>query len=274
QFLELLHIISGDRHCYYSEMHHAQAVLNHRSHLHRFIGKPRDNVVVQLGGNCPVTIAQAVQVLEDGGFAEVNINVGCPSPNVQHGQFGAVLMKAPVLVADILSSINASIPVTVKCRVGVDHLDSFEFFENFVDTLLNCQRPPPHLIVHARKCILKGLSPKQNRMIPPLNYSRVYKLASARSDLPITINGGFTTVKDIQAALEVVDGCMIGRQVMLKPLFLQEIDQRNMFTSKLEYTYYYFSSSDIYNVPKVRLKSPMEVIKQYTGKIKGKALNC
>ncbi|KAI8089373.1 tRNA-dihydrouridine synthase [Halteromyces radiatus] len=233
-FLELLHIISGERHVYYTEMHHAQAIHQHQSHLDRFVGTPRPNVVVQLGGSDPKIMATATRLLEDYGYSEVNINVGCPSANVQHGNFGAVLMKTPDIIADILEEMNkmVSIPVTVKCRIGVDDLDSFDFFHGFVETLMQCDRPPPHLIVHARKCILKGLSPKQNRSIPPLNYQRVYELAKLYPNLPITINGGFTTTEDIRSALDQVDGCMIGRIVMDSPLFLQHIDHGKVYNNR------------------------------------------
>lgn len=197
-------------------MHHSHAIINHASHLHRFVGNPRPNVTVQLGGSDVEAMATATKLLQDHGYAQVNINNGCPSPNVQHGKFGAVLMKTPQLVADMLTEMerrNVTIPVTVKCRTGIDHQDDFEFLQRYVDTLLTgTTRPPPHLIVHARKCILKGLSPKQNRSIPPLNYERVFDLSKAFPDLPITINGGFTTVEQIKMMLEKVDGCMIGRK--------------------------------------------------------------
>ncbi|KAI8884441.1 dihydrouridine synthase, partial [Backusella circina FSU 941] len=247
QFLELLHIISGsERYDYYTEMYHSQAITHHADHLDRFVGKPRSNVVVQLGGSDPDNMAQAARILQDHGYHQVNINVGCPSQSVQHGQFGAVLMKKPDLVAEILSTMDkyhVTIPVTVKCRIGIDAEDSFEFLYNFVNTLHICSRPPPHLIVHARKCILKGLSPKQNRIIPPLNYDRVYELASAFPQLPITINGGYTETQDIKVALDRVDGCMIGRKVMDHPLFLQDIEK------------------DIYNTKHV--KSTDDILNEY-----------
>ncbi|KAI8388042.1 tRNA-dihydrouridine synthase [Radiomyces spectabilis] len=228
-FLELLHIISGsERYAYYTEMHHAHAILHHSDHLARFVGRPRSNVVVQLGGSEPQLMAKAAKILEDNGYQEVNINVGCPSPRVQSGQFGAVLMKSPDVVAKILEAMTTaevSIPVTIKCRLGVDDLDTFDFLYQFVETLLNCKRPPPHLIVHARKCILQGLSPKDNRSIPPLNYDRVYRLAETFPSLPISINGGFNDTLMVSMALSKVDGCMIGRQIMNDPLFLQRLDQ-------------------------------------------------
>ncbi|KAG2196199.1 hypothetical protein INT47_004725 [Mucor saturninus] len=229
QFLELLHIISGkDRYDYYTEMHHCQAVLHHADHLDRFVGKPRPNIVVQLGGSNVQDMAKATKLLQDYGYKHVNINNGCPSPNVQHGSFGAVLMRTPDLVADMLSAMvqhHVTIPVTVKCRTGVDHQDNFDFLQGYVQTLMKSDKPPPHLIVHARKCLLKGLSPKQNRSIPPLNYDRVFELSRAFPNLPMSINGGFTEVDEIKSVLEKVDGCMIGRKVMDDPVFLQSLDQ-------------------------------------------------
>lgn len=212
-----MHIIGGqERFDYYTEMHHCQAILHHADHLPRFVGKPRPNVIVQLGGSDVEAMARATKILQDQGYAQVNINNGCPSPNVQSGSFGAVLMKTPQLVADMLTAMdkhNVSIPVTVKCRIGIDHQDDFEFLQNYVQVLMTkTTRPPPHLIIHARKCILKGLSPKQNRSIPPLNYERVFELASAFPHLPLSINGGFNQTDQIKSVLNKVDGCMIGRK--------------------------------------------------------------
>ncbi|KAI9499512.1 tRNA-dihydrouridine synthase [Zychaea mexicana] len=253
-FLELLHIISGgERYAYYTEMHFDQAIINHQSHLEAFIGPPRPNVIVQLGGSNPETMAQAAKILQDQGYAEVNINVGCPSKAVQHGQFGAILMKSPDVVANVLSAMQnaaASIPITVKCRLGVDQLDSFEFLHDFVHTVNSTSRPLPHLIVHARKCLLRGLSPKQNRSIPPLMYDRVYELSEKFPELPMTINGGFDNTDKISMALDRVDGCMIGRKVMDNPLFLQNMDR------------------DIYQIPEHEIKSTASIISEYIGKNK------
>ncbi|KAI7856973.1 tRNA-dihydrouridine synthase [Circinella umbellata] len=232
-FLELLHIISGDRYAYYTEMHFDQAIIAHQNHLDAFIGPPRSNVIVQLGGSNPENMAKAAKILQDQGYSEVNINVGCPSKSVQSGQFGAVLMKSPDIVANVLNAMQetVSIPVTVKCRLGVDNFDSFDFLHEFVDTCNSTSRPIPHLILHARKCLLKGLSPKQNRAVPPLNYDRVYQIAEKFPEIPISINGGFTETGDVANALNQVDGCMIGRKVMDNPLFLQKMDRGNIYIS-------------------------------------------
>ncbi|KAI8365030.1 tRNA-dihydrouridine synthase [Choanephora cucurbitarum] len=258
QFLELLRIISGQRYTYYTEMHHCRAIMSHADHLDRFLGPPHSNVVVQLGGSSVEDMAMATKILQDQGYAEVNINNGCPSPNVQHGSFGAVLMKTPQLVADMLTAmdrLHVTLPVTVKCRIGVDHQESEEFLFAYLDTLLTqTTKPPPHLIVHARKCILKGLSPKQNRTIPPLNYDRVFQLAKAYPDLIVSINGGFDQVDSIQNALDQVDGCMIGRKVMDDPLFLQTLDYafhpQHQQKSVEQITQEYLDYADrIYSIP-------------------------
>lgn len=214
--MELLNIIAGqERYAYYTEMHPPHVITRNPDTLYAILGPPRPNVVVQLGGSDPKHMAQAAEILEGQGYSEININVGCPSAAVKAGDFGAVLMKTPDKVAEVLREMQSavSIPITIKCRLGVDDLDTYEFLYRFVDTVTSkSSKKLPHLIVHARKCILKGLTPKQNRTVPPLNYDRVYRLAQDMKDLPISINGGFKDVAAIQDALERVDGCMIGRQ--------------------------------------------------------------
>ncbi|KAI7876916.1 FMN-linked oxidoreductase [Lichtheimia hyalospora FSU 10163] len=249
-FLELLHLISGARYAYYTEMHFSRAIIEHAHRLHSLIGPPRSNVVVQLGGSDPKEMARAASILEEQGYGEININVGCPSKAVQHGQFGAVLMKTPGVVAEIVQAMQqaVSIPVTIKCRLGVDQLDSFDFLYNFVDTI-HKSNTMPHLIVHARKCILRGLSPKQNRSIPPLDYDRVFQLADTFPDIPISINGGFTEANKVKQVLDRLDGCMIGRKVMDYPLFLQELDHV------------------IHDIPSHELKSIKTIIDDYIGKV-------
>ncbi|KAL1928117.1 hypothetical protein VTP01DRAFT_3033 [Rhizomucor pusillus] len=245
-FLELLHIVAGqERYAYYTEMHPPHVITKNPDTLYAILGAPRPNVVVQLGGSDPQHMAQAAEILERQGYSEININVGCPSAAVKAGDFGAVLMKTPEKVVAVLREMQSavSIPITVKCRLGVDDLDTYEFLHRFVDTIISqSKRELPHLIVHARKCILKGLTPKQNRNVPQLNYDRVYRLAQDMKHLPISINGGFKDPTAIQDALQRVDGCMIGRQIMNNPLFLQTLD------------------TTIYNVPN---KSVLQVIREY-----------
>ncbi|KAG2176122.1 hypothetical protein INT43_005355, partial [Umbelopsis isabellina] len=230
-FLQMLRIISP-RYTLYTEMIHANAIINNRHDISRFVGDANPDTVVQLGGCEPQAMATAAKIVQDHGFREVNINVGCPSDRVQHGNFGAVLMKSPHVVANILNEMNkksVNIPVTIKCRTGVDKFDSLEFLQDFIDAQLCSERPPPHFIIHARKCFLQGLSPKQNRNIPPLDYNRVWKTAQKYPDTIFSINGGFKTVETIADALTKVDGCMIGREVMDNPMFLQQLD-RGLFS--------------------------------------------
>ncbi len=182
-------------------------------------------VAVQLGGSDPAGMASAARVSEAFGYDEININVGCPSDRVQSGQFGACLMAEPDRVAACFRAMQAEVdkPVTVKCRLGIDEHDSVEFLYAFVDTLAEagCRR----FIVHARIAILEGLSPKENRMVPPLNYERVYRMKQDYPELDVTLNGGLTTVEQVNDALAHVDGVMIGREAYHNPYFLAELEQ-------------------------------------------------
>ncbi|MEM8684884.1 MAG: tRNA dihydrouridine(20/20a) synthase DusA [Pseudomonadota bacterium] len=182
-------------------------------------------VAVQLGGSDPDSMASAATISEGFGYDEININVGCPSDRVQSGQFGACLMAEPERVAACFTAMQAVVatPVTVKCRLGIDDQDSVEFLYAFVDSLAEagCRR----FIVHARIAILDGLSPKENRTVPPLNYERVYQLKQDYPDLDIALNGGLTEVDQVKAALRQVDGVMIGREAYHNPYFLAELEQ-------------------------------------------------
>jgi tRNA-dihydrouridine synthase A len=183
-------------------------------------------VVVQLGGSDPNLMAAAAERSAAEGYDEININVGCPSDRVQSGQFGACLMATPDLVAECYRAMAdvVDVPVTVKSRIGIDDQDSAEFLETFVRTLADagCRK----FIVHARIALLSGLSPKENRSIPPLRYERVYRLKEAHPDLEIVINGGITTIEQVETALEHVDGVMIGREAYHNPYFLAELEAR------------------------------------------------
>ncbi len=181
-------------------------------------------LVLQLGGSDPQAMAHCAAIAEQRGYDEVNINVGCPSDRVKNGSFGACLMAMPDTVAECVSAMRASvnIPVTVKCRIGIDDMDDYEGLSRFVSTVAGagCE----HFIVHARKAWLKGLSPKQNRDIPPLNYQRVYDLKQEFSQLQISINGGINTLDNAQAHLELIDGVMMGREVYSNPYILSNVD--------------------------------------------------
>ncbi|KAJ9053698.1 hypothetical protein DSO57_1021759 [Entomophthora muscae] len=185
----------------------------------------RDNTVVQVGGSDPDSLARATEVLaKQREFSAINLNLGCPSAAVQAGDFGAALMKDVDRVIDCIQAMEASadgrIPVTVKCRLGVDEFDSEEFILNFVDRL-SSKTSVTHFIMHARKCLLKGLSPAKNRSIPPLNYGRVHTLAKAFPHLSFTLNGGIRSLEEVQKQFNSnLNGIMLGRKMMDNPSFL------------------------------------------------------
>jgi tRNA-dihydrouridine synthase A len=225
-----------DRHCrvfhrllapharLYTEMVHAQAVRHgDRARLLGF--DPVEHpVALQLGGSEPVVLAEAARIGEQLGYDEINLNVGCPSDRVQAGRFGACLMKEPALVADAVAAMAhaVQVPVTVKCRLGVDELEEYEMFRAFIDTVAEagCRL----FVVHARKAWLSGLSPKENREIPPLRYEWVHRLKQERPALRVVLNGGLVEVPVALAQLPGVDGVMLGRAAYHEPLRLHELD--------------------------------------------------
>jgi tRNA-dihydrouridine synthase A len=182
-------------------------------------------VAVQLGGSDPRELAQAARICADFGYGEINLNVGCPSDRVQNGRFGACLMQEPELVGECVAALKAavSLPVTVKCRIGVDDQDP----DAALDRLTDCVTAAgvDELTVHARKAWLQGLSPKENRDIPPLDYRRVYRLKQARPDLPVAINGGIRTMEEVHGHLRHVDGVMLGRIAYQEPEILLSVDR-------------------------------------------------
>ncbi len=181
-------------------------------------------VALQLGGSDPAILAEVARIGEDWGYCEINLNVGCPSDRVQGGHFGACLMATPQLVADCVAAMRKAveIPVTVKCRIGIDDQDSEKDFQTFVDMVADtgCNT----FIVHARKAWLKGLSPKENREIPPLDYDRVHRLKTTRPDLNIVLNGGLTSLEEDISHLGNLDGLMYGREAYQRPWMLAEVD--------------------------------------------------
>jgi tRNA-dihydrouridine synthase A len=182
-------------------------------------------VALQLGGHGPAALAQCAKMGEDFGYDEINLNVGCPSDRVKSGRFGACLMLDPNLVADCVAAMAAQvkIPVTVKCRIGVDEQDSYESLVHFIKTIAaaGCNV----FIVHARKAWLNGLSPKQNREIPPLRYEVVREIKKDFPQLEIIVNGGIRTLTEVQDHLQFVDGVMIGREAYSNPYMLAEIEK-------------------------------------------------
>ena len=182
-------------------------------------------VALQLGGSNPKDLATCSAIARDWGYDEVNLNCGCPSDRVQNGMFGACLMAQPQLVADCIKAMQdaCSIPVTVKHRIGIDDRDSYEAMVDFVRPIMDtgCNT----FIVHARKALLQGLSPKQNREIPPLNYDRVYQLKRDFPALEIIINGGITDLQQCLSHLQHIDGVMLGRAAYHNPYLLAQVDQ-------------------------------------------------
>src|ERR1700728_5513873 len=208
----------------YSEMVTADAVLHgDRARLLGFAAFEHP-VALQLGGSDPAKLGQAAKIAADFGYDEVNLNVGCPSDRVQSGRFGACLMREPALVGDCVAAMRAavSIPVTVKCRIGVDEQDDYADLQHFVETMLAAGVEV--LAVHARKAWLQGLSPKENREVPPLDYQRVYRLKREFPQLLVVINGSITTVAEVQQHLAQLDGVMLGRAAYHDPYLLAQIE--------------------------------------------------
>jgi len=224
-----------DRHCrhfhrliapdilLYTEMVTCPAIMHgDRERLLGFseIEKP---LALQLGGSDPDALARCAEVGEQWAYDEINLNCGCPSDRVQEGSFGACLMAEPQLVADCVAAMRraVSIPVTVKSRIGIDDFDHYDFLKNFVETVgaAGCKI----FVIHARKAILKGLSPKENRQVPPLVYDYAYRIKQEFPQLQIIINGGIKTTAEVHEHLQHVDGVMIGREAYQNPWWLHEL---------------------------------------------------
>ncbi len=183
-------------------------------------------VALQLGGSDPALLAEAARVGEDWGYGEINLNVGCPSDRVQDGRFGACLMAEPDMVAECFAAMRAAvkIPVTVKCRIGIDDQDEDEDLSRFVAAVAGAGCDT--FIVHARKAWLQGLSPKENREVPPLNYARVHRLKQAMPQLAIILNGGLASLDQAEAEGAGLDGVMLGRAAYHDPWLLADVDRR------------------------------------------------
>ena len=215
----------------YTEMITTKAILRgDKNRLLDFNGI-ENPLVLQLGGSDPKEMAECAIIAEDWGYDEVNINVGCPSDRVLSGSFGACLMKEPKLVAQCVEAMieRCGIPITVKHRIGIDDMESYDQLSDFVSLI--SQKGCQHFIVHARKAWLTGLSPKENRTIPPLNYPWVYQLKKDFPKLKFTINGGIETCQDIAGHLDQVDGVMLGRSIYHNPFLLEQIEVE-IFKSK------------------------------------------
>lgn len=227
-----------DRHCrfffrllaksvmLYTEMITTGALLHGDAKRFLAFDESEHPVTLQLGGSNPHDLAQCAKMVEQAGYDEVNLNIGCPSDRVQSGRFGACLMAEPELVANCVYAMQkvASIPVTVKTRIGIDDQDSYEALMNFIAIVSKsgCE----HFIIHARKAWLSGLSPKENREIPPLRYDIVYQLKKDFPHLQFTLNGGVKTLEEIEQHLQKINGVMLGRQIYHEPYLLHQIAHR------------------------------------------------
>ena len=208
----------------YTEMVTTGAILYGKCFHQLEFNKEEHPVAIQLGGSDVDDLVKSAKIAEDYGYDEINLNVGCPSDRVQKGRFGACLMLEPEHVAECLNAMqtNVKVPVTIKCRLGVDHHEDYEFLYNFVNIVQDAGIK--QFIIHARNGILKGLSPRQNRHIPPLKYDYVYQLKKDFSNLNITINGGIKTIDECKDHLKYVDGVMIGRAAYENPFLIKDID--------------------------------------------------
>src|SRR5688572_8409728 len=238
-----------DRHCryfmrqvssrafLYTEMITTGALLHGDVERHLAFHPAEHPVALQLGGSEPDELAHCARLGEKYGYDEINLNIGCPSERVQRGAFGACLMAEPQLVATCVASIRnaVSLPVTVKHRIGIDAVEVYAFVRDFVGAVseAGCQT----FIVHARNAILKGLSPKENREIPPLRYDYVYRLKRDFSQLKFVINGGITTLSKVELHLRSVDGVMIGRAAYANPWFIADAGNTRAAVAKAMYSY-------------------------------------
>lgn len=221
-----------DRHCryfhrllnknvyLYTEMITTGAIIHGDKDRHLGFNNEEHPLVLQLGGSEPNDLSECAKIAESYGYDEINLNCGCPSDRVQNGMFGACLMKTPSTVARCIESMNKSvdIPVTIKCRIGIDDCEELSFLDEFINTTSSagCER----FIVHARKAWLQGLSPKENRDIPPLRYDIVEEISQKYPNLVFELNGGLNSAVDIEYALRMFDGAMIGREAYSNPYFL------------------------------------------------------
>ena len=238
-----------DRHCrfflrqvnsrarLYTEMITTGALIHGNVPRHLEFSEEEHPVALQLGGSEPDELARCAKLGEQYGYDEINLNIGCPSERVQRGAFGACLMAEPALVADCVKAIRdaVALPVTLKHRIGIDKVEDYAFVRDFVGTVAEsgCQT----FIVHARNAILKGLSPKENREVPPLKYDYVYRLKRDFSQLKFVINGGITTLSEVELHLRSVDGVMIGRAAYANPWFIADAGNTRAAVAKAMYSY-------------------------------------
>ena len=223
----------------YTPMIHVDAIIQSEKNFLERENKDSKAVAIQIAGNDPNAASDASKVIKNCNYNEINLNIGCPSERVQNCKVGAALMDEPETVGQMVESIKnaCDLPVTIKTRLGIDDLDSYEFLCEFIETTSNygCD----HYILHARKALLNGLSPKENRTIPPINYPRVYKIKEQYNDLTIEINGEIKNINEIEEHFQYVDGVMIGREACNNPLILREINSSIYEDKAIEMTEFF-----------------------------------
>lgn len=256
----------------YTEMVTTGAIIHgnatHQLDFNKSIESP---VALQLGGSNPDELAKCSEIAESMGYDEINLNLGCPSERVQKGSFGACLMIEPKLVQRCLNAMkqSVSIPVTAKCRTGIDKIEDYDFLQSFVEGIAN--QNISTIIIHARNAILKGLSPRQNRTIPPLKYDYVYRIKEDFPELKIIINGGIDSLTEAKDHLQNVDGVMLGRAPYDNPMMLEDVDSEIFGEPKkhilrLDILKKYLSYLEELDDPKIRLN---QVLKHIYGLNKG-----
>ena len=256
----------------YTEMVTTGAIIHgnatHQLDFNKSIESP---VALQLGGSNPDELAKCSEIAESMGYDEINLNLGCPSERVQKGSFGACLMIEPKLVQRCLNAMkqSVSIPVTAKCRTGIDKIEDYDFLQSFVEGIAN--QNISTIIIHARNAILKGLSPRQNRTIPPLKYDYVYRIKEDFPELEIIINGGIDSLTEAKDHLQNVDGVMLGRAPYDNPMMLDDVDSEIFGKPKkqilrLDILKEYLTYLEELNDPKIRLN---QVLKHIYGLNKG-----
>ena len=256
----------------YTEMVTTGAIIHgnatHQLDFNKAIESP---VALQLGGSNPDELAKCSEIAESMGYDEINLNLGCPSERVQKGSFGACLMIEPKLVQRCLNAMkqSVSIPVTAKCRTGIDKIEDYDFLQSFVEGIAN--QNISTIIIHARNAILKGLSPRQNRTIPPLKYDYVYRIKEDFPELEIIINGGIDSLTEAKDHLQNVDGVMLGRAPYDNPMMLDDVDSEIFGKPKkqilrLDILKEYLTYLEELDDPKIRLN---QVLKHIYGLNKG-----
>ena len=256
----------------YTEMVTTGAIIHgnatHQLDFNKSIESP---VALQLGGSNPDELAKCSEIAESMGYDEINLNLGCPSERVQKGSFGACLMIEPKLVQRCLNAMkqSVSIPVTAKCRTGIDKIEDYDFLQSFVEGIAN--QNIATIIIHARNAILKGLSPRQNRTIPPLKYDYVYRIKEDFPELEIIINGGINSLIEAKDHLQNVDGVMLGRAPYDNPMLLDDVDSEIFGEPKkqilrLDILKEYLTYLEELDDPKIRLN---QVLKHIYGLNKG-----